>query len=404
MSQPEVRALRPDERPALVDLLFRSYDDEYPRAVWETVAADQAIHEGRTLVAVVDGRLVSTAYVDDYLMRIGDRVLNVGGIANVATHPSMRGQGLAEKVLRQAVDLMRSQAYVMGVLITPMPGYYRRFGFRVVPETRFRIDASRADAVTAGAHTIERFDPSRHLDDVITLHEAWSAQFSGTRPRTRQTWTGPCMWEPDAPDRWLVGLRQGRVVAYLRGRDGRPDKLNEFVAADPDAGAALLAADVATARKKGAIALTGQFPLDAAVIERLSRRGFAVTQALAFDADADFEIPMLTILDLAGLFAWLEPELASRARHAPPSQDVSVVLACDSGSVGLSWQEGGIGLDAPPGAPGVTLSDARLLELVVGSRTVDEIGVGQALPDTARAFLSALFPRRGFVLLPVDHF
>ena len=404
MSEPEVRALRPDERPALVDLLFRSYDDEHPPAVWETVAADQAVHEGRTLVAVVEGHLASTAYVDDYPMRVGDRVLKVGAIANVATHPRMRGRGLAERVLREAVHLTRRLGHVMGVLITPVPKYYNRFGFSIVPETRFRMGVERIDATPEGPYTTERFDPGKHIDGVMHLHETWSARFSGTRPRTREMWSAPRLWEPDDPERWLVAVRDTQVVAYLRGRKGKPAKLNEFVAPDPDAGVALLDREIEATGRKGESALVGQFPLDEAVIEKLTRQGFAVTQALAFDADKDFEIPMLAILDLAGLFAWLEPELADRARRAAPSQDVSVVLTCDSGSVGLSWRDGAFSTSAPPGAPRETLSDAQLLELIVGARTVEEIGVGRTLPDAERAFLSMLFPRRGFVLLPVDHF
>lgn len=403
MSEVEIRPIRPSEKAALAQMLFDAFDDEYTMDVWRKVVQKQARHEGRTLCAFVDEEPVSTAYVDEYSMQIGDQVVPVGAIANVATRHDMRKRGLAGDVLRRAIGVMKEAGYPLSILITPLPGYYGSFGYHVIPECRFSIDVSGPTPAAEGAFEIQRWNPEKHLDGVRKLHQLWRSRFSGPCPRSPEKWVSPSLWEPDDPERFLVAVREEEIAAYVRGRKGKPRIVSEFAASDADAGVALLARMMQAARAGGEECIRGQLCLGEDVLRALRQNRVAVEQASASGSDDDFEVPMLAFLDLRAFFKAFEQTLAARVDRASMAGNVRVGLGCESGSVGITLRDGVLTTGQVEG-PSMELTDAQMVEMATGARGAEEIGFTHRLPTDGRALLSALFPQTGFILWPADHF
>lgn len=59
------------------------------------------------VIARVDGTLVGHLAMVFREIRIGDRHVPIMGVAEVATHPAFRGQGIASALLKRAIDLSR---------------------------------------------------------------------------------------------------------------------------------------------------------------------------------------------------------------------------------------------------------------------------------------------------------
>ena len=401
----EVRSMRAGEESALVDLLRSAYEG-YSRAIWESVVERQTANAERSLVGVSDGQLVAAAYVGDYPMRIGGEVFGTAAVANVATHPEKRRRGYAQAVLREAVKRIRGWGYSLSILITPVPDYYRRFGYRAVEETRFRMRLESGNDGRADAFEIAPLDLVRHGDEVVAIHERISARLNGTTPRTRRVWDEESLWEPDDPARCLVAMQDGEVLGYIRGREGKARIVSEGAWECPQAGAALLAQLAADALAAGETVLRGNFPLEGAVVDVLRRHGWNVEVELTDVADGDFEIPMVAFPDLPGFFRQFEPVLVRRVREAGYEGDACITIACRAGEVTLASEGGRISTLSHPckGAERITIEDSALVRLICGTESAAEAGLPERVSRHAETLLDILFAKRDFVLWLPDHF
>ena len=61
-----------------------------------------------------------------------ERMVLSAGIANVATDPAFRGQGLAGQMMEKVLKEAEIQKYEFLILVTEIPGYYQRWGFQEV--------------------------------------------------------------------------------------------------------------------------------------------------------------------------------------------------------------------------------------------------------------------------------
>jgi predicted N-acetyltransferase YhbS len=111
-----------------------------------------------------DGRVVSHVGVIELTLVLLGRVVTVGAIHGVATHPRYRRRGyyrqLMEEVLRYCAN-----RYEALILTTEHPEYFAAFGFRVVSEHLFTV---RCDS-TGGTGGFRRLN-TRDAGDLALLH------------------------------------------------------------------------------------------------------------------------------------------------------------------------------------------------------------------------------------------
>jgi predicted N-acetyltransferase YhbS len=92
------------------------------------VAADADEGLGAVLVAVDDGRIVSTATLLAETWRVEDVALPAGQIELVATEPAFEGRGLVRSLVDLAHDRSRARGDALQVMIG-IPYFYRQFGY-----------------------------------------------------------------------------------------------------------------------------------------------------------------------------------------------------------------------------------------------------------------------------------
>jgi predicted N-acetyltransferase YhbS len=114
-----------------------------------------------------DGAIVAHLAMQLRAVRLGDDLVTIAGIADVATDPDHRGRGLAGTLLRAALDAAR-QSPARHVLLFGTARLYPAAGFRPIANPLTYLDLT--DARTGSLHR-DRFES--HLQVLDLTGTAW---------------------------------------------------------------------------------------------------------------------------------------------------------------------------------------------------------------------------------------
>ncbi len=183
----EFRTATPADVPSLYALWAAAFDAPLMVPVHET---DDGRLD-RTVVAVLPGltpaedRVVaSVCWTPRTLVGLpgpdgATTTLTVGGVANVASAPDLRGRGLVRLALAQAVEQMHAAGMDASLLFTGTPGVYRPSGWEVfeVPVTHGLLlpdGAARPERPGSTGVVAHHERPPRANSPVPTTFPAWS--------------------------------------------------------------------------------------------------------------------------------------------------------------------------------------------------------------------------------------
>jgi predicted N-acetyltransferase YhbS len=186
------RPIQPDELPLLGELLndvFRrsaGVRDQDVLLDFPLAFAPGNLSNCRVIAA--DGGILSHAAVWPRELIVDGRRLKLGVITLVATHPEFRRRGYAARLMEDLHETMRDEQYDLGILWTGVPDFYRRLGWEaVVPQGWLVRDVCLSRRVTelappdSEAVRIEPYDPGRHLEGIMALHESEPVRLARTR-------------------------------------------------------------------------------------------------------------------------------------------------------------------------------------------------------------------------------
>ncbi len=139
-------ALSPTVEAEIADLLGRCFDTDFGGRSYY-----QQRHHLR-LTARVDGALVGHVALCLRDVRLGDSLVSIAGLAEVATDPAARGQGIAGALLDAAIAEVRNWPVRFFALFGDRPLYAAR-GFRPQPNTitYLVLDGARTGPLRTGA-------------------------------------------------------------------------------------------------------------------------------------------------------------------------------------------------------------------------------------------------------------
>jgi predicted acetyltransferase len=122
---PEVRLMRPDERPAAWEMIRIAFGADREVPPWW-----RDDRPGRLDWAVFDesGRMIAKATDRIQSHWFGGRLVPGCGIAGVIVAPELRGRGLARLVLTHLLHEARARGATVATLFRTSPGAYRRLG------------------------------------------------------------------------------------------------------------------------------------------------------------------------------------------------------------------------------------------------------------------------------------
>ena len=273
MSEIDVRTIDASERDAVLDLLAGWLNDRGFFARY--FQHDPAFRDDLCFVAVDGFRMVSCLQVFRKAVRVGDAVLDVGGIGNVYTDPGCRGRGLASALLRQAIGAMEEHGFDVSLLFATRLAFYGQFGWQ--SHARHLTFIARGAAAVSGQCQIERFDADRDLDEVMRLYDLHCAAVSGTTVRDPGYWLGQLRYAGNPDETFLVARAGRQIVAYARSTTLYDFHVILEHACLPGSGDAL--ADLLCALHGGAAHLPGtlaQLSCEEGIDDMLRRRGLSL--------------------------------------------------------------------------------------------------------------------------------
>ncbi|CEK18701.1 GNAT family N-acetyltransferase [Chthonomonas calidirosea] len=212
----EVRAVRPEEREACLDLWCRVWSENGRGFFHRYLYADETWLPHYTQVGVLDGKIVSAVQIVRRKVACGEIWLTMGGLANVATLPEYRGQGYNTACLKRALAIMEAEGMDFSALSTGIPGYYERIGYTVFPLPEVE-GAVRQPLPSGSADIGVRAARADDLPIIRAIYASYNRHRPLTLERTQSYWS---YWiglsEERDPKEVLVGLdREGHVIAYL---------------------------------------------------------------------------------------------------------------------------------------------------------------------------------------------
>ena len=349
------------------------------------------IEAGWKVEVLHEGKSVSRLWVVDRRMRVGAAVLTVGGIAGVGTDPEHRRRGLALRVLRRSLRLLRDEGYDASFLFG-IADYYDRAGFATCfPEHGFAFDTRQAETVRSSLRT-RKMRPA-DLPAIRTLYQRQNRLRTGSVVRSRG-WPGFPMGSG-----WGVAGRVHVVCA-----PGAVNRILGYVLYD----------DINDRCRVAEVGGAGD-DVNGAIVRFLGRRAVQLRKewvTASVPGDHPFAIfcrslgyrdetryprnggPMGRAIDLTRFLTALAPELTSRWPDDAPQQ---LSMSAGDESVSLTRRRGVVSVRSGASGRRLKVADSALLmQLAMGYRDADDaLGAGTLVGSgVQRELARALFPLR----------
>ena len=124
------------------------------------------------------GRLVHTSAMYYHTVGTPTGRVRMAGISGVCTHPDYRRQGIGSSAMLYCLDRMRAQGAHLGLLWTPVPDWYRKFGWEQAgAEDTYYLDRGNVALLPQDRVRIREAEPA----DQMTTLELFSGQPGGGR-------------------------------------------------------------------------------------------------------------------------------------------------------------------------------------------------------------------------------
>lgn len=239
----EIRALRQEEREEVLRLWCTCFGAQL-RDYFDTYFTGDPLHRDEfTRVALVEGRIASAVHLCDRPVVLEGKPFRLGGVANVATLPEYRRQGLSHALLEDILQVMEAHHFHLSLLFTGIYHHYARHGWFQVPAPAFRWTLGALGGSTPPYEVHKTLDP--FLPVLEEVYQSFGKQTPFYFNRPSGYWSG---W---LPRRWvsedcLIGFPDFQSLkgyAFLRLPENQPDQafLRE-IAFGEGAGSALLRA------------------------------------------------------------------------------------------------------------------------------------------------------------------
>lgn len=161
------------------------------------------------------GRLLAALRIWPFLAYFQGRPIPMGGVASVASWPEVRRQGLVGRLMRESLDLMRSEGQTVSALYPFSYPFYRRYGWELgFTQTLYEIPLSELDPYRrppggrfrpAGPDDLPALDALyrrfvRRWNGPLLRESSWWRQRILDHPGTAAPGIGPrrtVLWEDD---------------------------------------------------------------------------------------------------------------------------------------------------------------------------------------------------------------
>lgn len=172
-------------------------------------------------IAEVDNNILSSVTVYRKKMYWKDGIIPFAGIGNVSTIAEYRGEGLALKVMKDALQYIEEKQINLSILFTDINKFYEKLNYFTIPlfQIEFKIVEN-----NFFDYEIKDYSPSE-LQSVSKLYHVFNKNLNGPIYRDQEGWTRNLQMAENN-ESFLVAIKENRLNGYLRFV---PDKDNREI-------------------------------------------------------------------------------------------------------------------------------------------------------------------------------
>jgi len=237
----EIREPREEERAELFKVFYACFPAHVE--VFEALEHnDRPLHDYlygyEPRVMVMDGRIIANVSLVRYKIYLNGKVVPVGGIGSVVTHPDYQRKGYASLLMAERLRNMLEEGTHISVLLTELPWAYASLGWKIVPQDYQLVDLTGRDDC--------KMDPNvavvENLDDVRAITELYDATAPSLNGAVKRE---PAYWQDyyftgitgfvGSGDRFLFYRKGKELLGYARLHDEETQMLvGEVIVRDWD--------------------------------------------------------------------------------------------------------------------------------------------------------------------------
>lgn len=228
----EIRTLRQEEMDESLDLSCFAFQYELSP---EERAERKAQAKPNTIWGYfVDGKMAAKMTIHPMRTYINGRLMDVGGVASVATWPEFRRKGMVGQLLSNGLKVMKDQGQTVSFLHPFAIPFYRKFGWELYTDfVQYELNASHLPTGAVPSGSVERV--TRDWTKFHEIYTAYASRYNGMLARDEQWW-----------NQTVFKKKPGQAVVYRNGAGqatgyllyeikSKHLKIGEFVALEMDA-------------------------------------------------------------------------------------------------------------------------------------------------------------------------
>ncbi|TCP66098.1 GNAT family N-acetyltransferase [Baia soyae] len=145
--------------------------------------------------------IVAKAHLISFYITYHQQVIEMGGIAGIATYPEYRRQGYVRDMLIHSLKEMREKGMTVSVLHPFQVDFYRRYGWELLCNLlSIKLTNHDLKPLVPAKGTIRRFRKEQHHAEIEQVYHQYALQFSGKLVRNT--------------DQWLKVYDEGTIALY----------------------------------------------------------------------------------------------------------------------------------------------------------------------------------------------
>jgi predicted acetyltransferase len=345
---------------------------------------------------------VSHLWVIDYEMRIGSAVMKMGGIAGVWTEEKHRLKGYASRVLNASIQFMKEEGYDVSLLFG-IPNFYHRFGYAtVLPRYTAELEMRNIPSFSF-RFKVEPYE-DRFKEAVLEIYQANNKGRTGTIVRSKEKWEGFShgnSWSSKALP--YVILDGEEVVAYLVIDSEEPMVIElGYKKPDKEIFSAILSQIRQFAEERNNPVFSFSLPPDFLFTEFCQR----------YDLRLNIEFPenkdgMGRVINIITFLYKLQDVFRSRIGYN--QREGILIIETEIGEVPFDIKKDTVFFMPflPPFGWKLKIPQAKLMQLAMGYRTIDELLLDEDVSlegEEALPILRKLFPKQFPFFWTADRF
>lgn len=148
--------------------------------------------EENTLLGIIENeKLAAKLYIMPFQVVQQGKVLNMGGIAGVATYPEYRRRGYVKELLINSLMEMRQNGQTLSMLSPFYIDFYRKFGWELFSDY-VHVSIEKPDLQflqNTDTGKVIRHQREEYSDNLHIIYEQYAFRHTGMLMRTKEWWT-----------------------------------------------------------------------------------------------------------------------------------------------------------------------------------------------------------------------